>query len=173
MLKNNNTNAPIGLHGGCARTAKWRWPMPLCVSDVISSVISVPSASKALAPTPPLTSQHVTRDSYLYLKVSCASRQHPHNSLIVCLHMYVHTTMMVKNKQLMKYKAASLCQRPTWWWWWTQSHGSQGSVTPPVLWSELFTVGLKPSVQLLMKSYPIHQWGSVSWDLPKSVAKVL
>lgn len=24
-----------------------------------------------------------------------------------------------------------------------------------------------------MKSFPIHQWGSVSWDLPKSIAKAL
>lgn len=145
----------------------------VCLMSLAVSLVFPQHPKRCLPPTPPLTSQHVTSDSYLYLKVSCASRQHPHNSLIVCLHMYVHTTMMVKNKQLMKYKAALLCQRPTWWWWWTAPRDPRVGSPLPVLWSELFTVRLKPSVQPLMKSYPIHQWGSVSWDLPKSVAKVL
>lgn len=73
--------------------------MSLCVSDIISSVISVP---KAPSPTSPLTFNRATSDLHLHLKVNYASHIDP---LCVCICTHIKDTIF--------------CQRVAWWWWWT------------------------------------------------------
>lgn len=106
--------------GICARTAKWRWPLPLCVSDVISSVIIVPSAPKSPAPD---SSSH---DWSLPLSEGQLCVTTSSSSIFNCVSAFIDTTMMLKNKQLIKYKAASFSQRAAWWKWWTARVVSRG-----------------------------------------------